>query len=372
MLFANVAAPQALKTRLIEMASGKRVAHALLFLGTDGGAQLPLAVAFAQYLFCSTPNTHDSCGHCPSCLKISKLAHPDLNLVFPIALSKDVRFSDHLLTEFREAFLAFPYLNLNDWFNNIDAENKQPIIAKDESIEMLRKLSYTSYEGRGKVMLIWMPEKMNADAANKILKILEEPPEDTFFFLVSCASDGLLPTIISRTQLIKVNTPTSNEIATVLATDFNLSQGHAQQVAELSQNNPREAFLLADENIASTENFILFQTFMRCCLRFDAFKISAWVDEFARLGREKQKQFIIYSLHTFRNCLLMKHAPEIVSGTDEEKEFLQKFHPYINTQNQEGLTEEFNKALYHIERNVSAKILFMDVALKTNELLNKK
>jgi DNA polymerase-3 subunit delta' len=370
MLFANVAAPQTLKKRLLEMASTKRIAHALLFLGTDGGSQLPLAIAFAQYLFCHNPTPTDSCNTCPSCLQINKLAHPDLNLVFPIALSKDVRFSDHLVTEFREAFLAFPYLNLNDWFNIIDAENKQPIIAKDESIEILRKLSYTSYEGRGKVMLIWMPEKMNSDAANKILKILEEPPEDTFFFLVSSTADALLPTIISRTQLIKVNIPTSNEIATVLAADFSLPQGQAQQVADLSQNNPREAFLLADENIASTENFILFQTFMRCCLRFDAFKISAWVDEFARLGREKQKQFMVYALHTFRNCILMKNLPQSVSGTDEEKEFLLKFHPYINMQNHEGLMEEFNKAFYHIERNVSAKILFMDVALKTNELLN--
>jgi DNA polymerase-3 subunit delta' len=370
MLFAQVAAPIALKKRLIEMASTKRVAHALLFLGTDGGAQLPLAIAFAQYLFCHNPTETDSCNVCPSCIKINKLAHPDLNLVFPIALSKDVRFSDHLLTEFRDAFLEFPYLNINDWFNALDAENKQPIIAKDESNEIIRKLSYTSYEGRGKVMLIWMPEKMNTDAANKILKILEEPPEDTFFFLVSSASDGLLPTIISRTQLIKVNNPSSNEIATVISAAFNLSQGHAQQVAELSQQNPCEAFLLADENIASTQNFILFQTFMRCCLRFDAFKISNWVDDFARIGREKQKQFLIYALHTFRNCIMMKHLPAAVSGTDEEKEFLQKFHPYINTQNHEGLTELFNKAFYHIERNVSAKILFMDVALKTNELLN--
>src|SRR6185437_1168210 len=277
MLFAQIAAPIALKKRLLEMASTKKVAHALLFLGNEGGPQLPLAIAFAQYLLCQHPTSTDSCGTCASCVKISKLAHPDLNLVFPIALSKDVRFSDHLVAEFREAFLSFPYLNLNDWFNALDAENKQPIIAKDESNEIIRKLSYTSYEGRGKVMLIWMPEKMNTEAANKILKILEEPPEDTFFFLVSSASDGLLPTIISRTQLIKVNAPTVNEIATVVSVSFGLAQGHAQQVASISQQNPREAFLLADENIASTQNFILFQTFMRCCLRFDAFKISDWV-----------------------------------------------------------------------------------------------
>jgi DNA polymerase-3 subunit delta' len=372
MLFTQVAAPIALKKRLIEMVSTKRVAHALLFLGNDGGSQLSLAIAFAQYLLCQHPTSVDSCGACSSCIKINKLAHPDLNLVFPIALSKDVRFSDHLVAEFRETFLAFPYLNLNDWFNALDAENKQPIIAKDESNEIIRKLSYTSYEGRGKVMLIWMPEKMNTDAANKILKILEEPPEDTFFFLVSSASDGLLPTIISRTQLIKVGLPTTSEITSVITAAFNVSQGHAQHLAELAQQNPREAFLLADENIASTQNFVLFQTFMRCCLRFDAFKMSAWVDDFARIGREKQKQFLIYALHTFRNCILMKHLPAALSGTDEEKEFLQKFHPYINTLNHEGLTELFDKAFYHIERNVSAKILFMDVALKTNELLNKK
>ena len=141
-----------------------------------------MAIAFAQYLLCQRPTSIDGCGTCASCIKISKLAHPDLNLVFPIALSKEVRFSDHLIAEFREAFLGFPYLSLNDWFNALDAENKQPIIAKDESNEIIRKLSYTSYEGRGKVMLIWMPEKMNTEAANKILKILEEPPEDTFFF----------------------------------------------------------------------------------------------------------------------------------------------------------------------------------------------
>ena len=354
------------------MASTQRVAHALLFLGNEGGPQLPLALAFAQYLFCQRPGTTDSCGTCPSCLKVSKLAHPDLNLVFPVALSKEVRFSDHLIAEFREAFLTFPYLDLNDWFNTIDAENKQPIIAKDESQEMIRKLSFTSYEGRGKIMLIWMPEKMNSDAANKILKILEEPPEETFFFLVSAASDSLLPTIISRTQLVKVQAPTAPEIASVIGAAFSLSDAHALQVAELAQHNPREAFLLADENIASTQNFVLFQSFMRFCLRFDAFKISDWIDDFARIGREKQKQFILYSLHTFRNCLLWKHLPEQVSATEEEKAFLQKFHLYINPLNQEGLSIEFSKAFYHIERNVSAKILFMDLALKTNEQLNKK
>lgn len=372
MLFASIAAPQALKKRLIEMASSKRIAHALLFAGSDGGAQLPVALAFAQYFFCKNPGAQDSCGVCSSCLQVSKLAHPDLNLVFPVALSKDVRYSDHLLPEFREAFLTFPYLNLNDWFNRIEAENKQPIIAKDESEQILRKLSYTSYEGQGKMVLIWMPEKMNSDAANKILKILEEPPEDTFFFLVTCAADILLPTILSRTQLIKVSVPVIGELAEMLSSRVQIPLALAQQIAGFSHQIPREAFLAAEEGVAVSENFPLFQTFMRSCLRFDGVKISAWIDDFARLGREKQKQFMLYALFIFRNCLMIKHLPQEVSATEQEMEFLQKFHPYINSKNQEFLTEEFSRAFYHIERNVNHKILFMDLALKTNEWLNKK
>lgn len=372
MLFADVAAPAALKSHLIEMASQKRVAHALLFLGGEDGAQLPLAFAFAQYMFCEKPTAQDSCGICPGCLKISKLAHPDLHLVFPIALSKDVRMSNHLLEEFREAFLNFPYLGINDWFNHIDAENKQPVIGTEESNEIIRKLSFTSYEGRGKIMIIWMPEKMNASAANKLLKILEEPPDETYFFLVSGAADQLLATILSRVQLIQVPAPTVSDTAKVIAKHFQMPQQQAEQIAVLAQGNIKQAYLLADENISVNLYLELFQSFMRACLRFDALKISSWIDETASLGREKQKQFLLYTLQTFRNCLLLKYAPDAMLATAEEKEFLQKFHPYINLQNHEALTEEFNKAFYHIERNASAKIMFMDLALKTNELLSKK
>ncbi len=372
MLFADVAAPAVLKSHLIEMATQKRVAHALLFFSEGEGAQLPLALAFARYLFCENPTKLDSCGTCPSCLKINNLAHPDLHLVFPIALSKDVRISNHLLEEFREAFLGFPYLSLNDWFAHIAAENKQPVIGTEESTEILRKLSFTSFEGRGKIMLIWMPEKMNAQAANKVLKILEEPPEDTFFFLVSSSSEQLLPTILSRVQMVQVNSGNVLDTAQVIAKNFQLTKARAEQIATLAQGNIQQGYLLASENISVNLYLELFQSFMRACLRFDGLKISTWVDEMAALGREKQKQFLIYALQSFRNCLLLKYTPDTVFVSDEEKEFLQKFHPFITLHNQEALTEEFNKAIYHIERNASAKIMFMDLALKTNELLNKK
>ena len=372
MLFADVAASAALKSHLIEMATQKRVAHALLFLGGEDGVQLPLAFAFAQYMFCQNPSPQDSCGACPSCLKISKLAHPDLHLVFPIALSKDVRMSNNLLEEFREAFSGFPYMGINDWFGHIDAENKQPVIGVEESAEILRKLSFTSYEGRGKVMIIWMPEKMNHQAANKLLKILEEPPEETYFFLVSADADQLMATIISRVQMVQVPPPSVADTTKVIAKNFQLTQQRAEQIASLVQGNIKQAYLLADENISVNLYLELFQNFMRACLRFDAFKIAAWIDEVAALGREKQKQFLLYTLQTFRNCILLKYAPAAMIATEEERTFLQKFHPYISLKNQEALTEEFNKAFYHIERNAAPKIMFMDLALKTNELLNKK
>lgn len=372
MLFADVAAPESIKSRLTGLAGSGRVAHALLFFGPADGAQLPTAVAFARYLFCQNRSDKDSCGACASCIKINKLAHPDLHWVFPIALSKDVRKSDDVLSEFREAFLDFPYMSINDWFNSLDAENKQPVIGKDEANEIIRKLNYTSYEGRGKIMIIWMPEKMNTEAANKLLKILEEPPDETFFFLVSAGVEQLLPTIISRVQMIQVHQASVQEIAQVVARNFNLPSQQAEQVASTAQGSIREAYLLADNHETDNIYLDLYRNFMRNCLRFDPFKITAWIDELQGLGREKQKQFLNYSLQMFRSSILVKHIPQQVNGSADEKDFLQKFHPYITLQNHEGLTDEFGKAAYHIERNANTKIVFMDLALKTNELLNKK
>lgn len=372
MLFEQVAASKSLIDRLTQLANSGRVAHALLFFGEEGGPQLPLAVAFARYLFCTNRSATDSCGTCPSCLKVNKLAHPDLHWVFPIALSKDVRKSDDVLAEFREAFTAFPYMGLNDWFNSLDAENKQPVIGKDEANEIIRKLNYTSYEGRGKVMIIWMPEKMNNEASNKLLKILEEPPDETFFFLVTSAVDQLLATIISRVQMVQVVPATLSEMAKVLARNFQLTEQRAQEIASIAQGNIKEAYLLADDNTPANIYLELYRNFMRSSLRFDPYKISAWIDEIQSLGREKQKQFLTYALQMFRSSVLIKYVPQSVHGSAEETDFLQKFHPYITPQNQEALSEEFGKAAYHIERNANIKIIFMDLALKTNELLNKK
>jgi len=202
MLFSNIIGHTDIQQRLIHSVQEKRISHAQLLLGPEGSGSLALAMAYAQYIYCKNPSATDSWGICPSCQKCQKLAHPDLHLVFPIALSKDVRVSDNLIAEFREAFIADPYLTLSEWFGNIGAENKQPVIAVEESASILRKLSLTTFEGGYKTLILWLPEKMHPAASNKLLKILEEPPEKTLFLLVT-----VIRFIIPWQQLSSVRRP---------------------------------------------------------------------------------------------------------------------------------------------------------------------
>lgn len=348
-----------------------RVPHALMFSGPEGSGNLPAAFAFIQYLFCKQKTEEDACGVCTSCLKTGKLIHPDVHLVFPICKSKDVKTSDDLVKEFRELFLDTPYMTLHDWFNRLDAENKQPIIPTDEANGILKKLSYTSYEGGYKVMLIWQPEKMNTESANKLLKILEEPPEQTLFLLVCHHPEQLLATIISRVQQISFYKMDIEDVVEGLTHQYNCTEQAAKQAALLCDGNYREAQLLlqhTDGGMAYLQNF---RAFMLIAVKFDAFKAVTWVDENARIGREKQKQFLQFGLEIFRDCLMLNFGSvDLVRHSGEEKEFITKFSRFINQRNYEKLLEEFNAAFYHIERNANPKILFMDLMMKTNELIN--
>lgn len=373
MLYSQIVGQQEPKLRLLKMVKEERVPHALLFAGKEGSGNLPAAIAFAQHLYCKNKTDEGACGTCISCNKVSKLIHPDLHLVFPIAKSKDVKSSNDLIKEFREAFLANPYLNLNDWFNELSAENKQPIIPVEEANDILKKLSYTSYEGSYKVMIIWQPEKMNAEAANKLLKILEEPPEKTIFVLVSDHIEQLLATIISRVQQIPFYNCSQQEIADALVSNFKVNADVARQTAILANGNYAEAISLLTHNEESVSFLANFQSFMRLALKFDAGKAITWIDENAATGREKQKQFLQYGLEVFRDCLMFNFGDKnLVRLSGQEKQFLEKFAPFVNQKNYERLVEEFNSNYYYIERNANPKILFMDLILKTNELINLK
>ena len=372
MLFKNLVGQTPVKQKLLNMLQDGRVPHALMFTGPEGSGNLPAAFAFVQYLFCQNKQQHDSCGVCGSCLKVSKLIHPDLHLVFPIPLSKHVRTSNDLLPEFREVFIETPYITVHDWFDSLSAENKQPTIPTDEANDILKKLSYTSYEGGYKIMIIWQPEKMNTSAANKLLKILEEPPEQTLFLLVCNHPDQLLATIISRVQQISFYKIDTEDIVKGLQEQFDCQPIAAKQAALLSDGSYREAQLLLQHLDGGTAYLQNFRTFMLIALKFDAIKAVAWVDENARIGREKQKQFLQYGLEIFRDCLMFNFGSvDLVRHSGEEKEFITKFARFVHQRNYEKLLEEFNSSFYHVERNANPKILFMDLIMKTNELINR-
>ncbi|MBA2613161.1 MAG: DNA polymerase III subunit delta' [Bacteroidetes bacterium] len=373
MLYSEIVGQQEPKHRLLKMVKEERVPHALLFAGKEGSGNLPAAIAFAQHLYCKNKTDDGACGTCISCNKVSKLIHPDLHLVFPIAKSKDVKSSNDLVRDFREAFLANPYLSLNDWFNELSAENKQPIIPVEEANDILKKLSYTSYEGSYKIMIIWQPEKMNAEAANKLLKILEEPPEKTIFVLVTNHTEQLLATIISRVQQIPFYNCSEQEISEALIANFKVNTEVARQTAILANGNYAEAITLLTHNEENVSFLANFQNFMRLALKFDPGKALVWIDENASSGREKQKQFLQYGLEVFRDCLMYNFGDKnLVRLSGQEKQFLEKFAPFVNQRNYEKLVEEFNNNYYYIERNANPKILFMDLILKTNELINLK
>ncbi len=373
MQFTDIVGQNEAKERLVKMVNTHRVPHALLFSGKDGCGHLPAALAFAQFLFCKNKNGNEPCNACPSCSKVSKLIHPDLHLVFPIIKSKHVRTSDDLLSEFREAFLRNEYMTLNDWVEELNAENKQPIIPFEEAGNILKKLSYTSFEGSYKIMIIWQADKMNSESANSLLKVLEEPSEGTIFILVVNDPEKLMVTILSRVQHIPFFAVSEKEIAQVLVSEYSAGEGAAQQAAFLSDGNFGEAMAALHKEEDEVSFLAHFQNFMRLALKFDADKATQWVEENAGMNREKQKQFITYALGVFRDALMYNFGERsLVRLTGPEKQFLEKFAPFINQTNYQLLIEEFNSNYYYIERNANPKILFMDLLLKTNDHINKK
>jgi DNA polymerase-3 subunit delta' len=371
MLFKEIIGQQAVKERLLRSVKEGRISHAQLFLGPQGSGSLAFAVAYAQYISCSNKLESDSCGECLSCVKYNKLIHPDLHFVYPVALSKNVRVSTDVAPAWREAFLDNPYITLFNWFELLEAENKQAVIGVEESGEILRKLSLTTYEAEYKIMIIWQAEKMNPAAANKLLKILEEPPEKTLFILVCESEDQLLRTIVSRTQLIKITKINDTDLINSLIARHSLSNEAAEGIAHLADGDYAEALLLINENETAGQNLASFQKLMRASLKFDPKAVMSWIDEVSEAGRERQKNFLNYALHIMRESMVLNYADaSLVKLGADEQGFVQKFSPFIHANNVERFVEELNKAHYHMERNANPKILFMDLAFKFNELLN--
>jgi DNA polymerase-3 subunit delta' len=374
MLFKDIIGQEEAKERLIREAKEGKIAHARLFCGNEGVGKLPLAIAYAQYLSCEHPTDNDSCGVCPNCVKYNKLIHPDLHFVFPVIKKKNKdTISDDYLQEWREILNSSPYFNLNMWLKEMGAENQQAQIYVKESDEIIRKLNLKSSQGGYKVMIIWLPEKMNVECSNKLLKLLEEPPTQTIFILISEEPDMLLPTIQSRVQRFNIHAIDKEKIAETLCLNYGLEPNDAKNIAHRCQGN----FLKALETIHLNEDnqfyFEEFVSLMRLAYQRKIREIKQWSDNIAAIGRERQKNFLAYIQRMLRESFIYNfHTPDISYLSGEEQKFSSRFSPFINEGNVISIMEELSIAEQHIGQNVNAKMVFFDLALKMIVLLVQK
>ena len=366
--FKDIIGQKSIIDRLRLSVDENRLAHALLITGPRGNGKLPIAIALANYLLCGSDGD-DACGVCPACVKLRKYIHSDLHFVFPVknnsksGTSKPV--SDDYITEWRELLLKNPYFSYDDWLEKLDIDNQQPMIYERESGEILHKLSMQSREGGWKVVIIWLPEKMGEVGANKLLKIIEEPPQKTLFLLVSEEPDKIISTILSRTQRVDVPCLLQTDIENALVSRYGLAFDDAKVVAQQSSGNWEKA----DEQLSVSEEkalyLDLFMQLMRVAYARNIREMKAWSEKVAAMGRERQKRLLGYCQRMIRENFIMNfREEEMLYMSQAERNFSVRFSPFVNERNIFGIMEELSEAQRHIEQNVNAKMVFFDMSLR--------
>jgi len=373
MKFADIPGLKVVKSMLTEAVHSSHIAHAQLFVGTEGALNLPLAVAFATYLHCENKQADDSCGVCPACSKNNKFVHPDTHFVFPISNVKGEKDEDKLRAEMMKSWRAFlleqPLGNIQDWTNFYGGEDKQAAISRDESREIIKTLSLKPFESKYKVMIIWQPELMHPSAANGILKILEEPAPHTFFILVSNAADRLLPTIISRTQIVSVPLLQDNELETYLISQRGIEEARAVKITSLAEGNINYALKLAEGD--EDDNAQRFIEWMRACFRKSYISLVPMAEEYHALDKLQQKNLMTYSINVMRETLLrISGATDMNRSRGDELKFIQDFSKVMTLEKIEKSFTLMNDANYHLERNGSAKMIFLDLSIKLASTIN--
>ncbi len=378
MYFKDIIGQQEVIERLVKDAQAGTVPHALLFCGPEGVGKLQTAIAFSRYLLCRDKGSAaESCGKCPACVKMDKLVHPDLHFVFPVInKSKSTgrsTVSDDEISTWRETVLEQQYFGFEDWLAAIDADNKQARIFVTESESILGKLSLKSVEGGYKVMIIWHAEKMNAECANSLLKLLEEPPAGTVFILTTDTPELMLETILSRTQRIDFKRIPAELIEQKLTgPGYLLDSDTAAKIAHLSGGSWLKAMNALRVNAESDEFLEYFMQLMRLSYGRRLKDLKIWSDNVAGGGREWQKRFLAYCQRMIReNFICNFHNPELNYMTEQERQFSVRFAPYVNENNIIGLTEVLSDAQRDIEQNVNSKMVFFDLSLKTIMLMKQ-
>ncbi len=372
MQFKDIIGQEAIKSRFIQTVNDDRVSHAQLIVGEKGVGKLAMAIAFAQYVSCQNKQSNDSCGTCSSCKKYQKLVHPDLHFVFPVVKGKGASnpVSDTYITNWRKQVLSNHYFDINDWYASLGVENAQGMIYSNESSDILKKLSLKTYESDYKIMIIWLPEKMHASCANKLLKLIEEPPTKTIFFLVSEEPDRIIQTIRSRTQVMKIPRIEKEDLSLALKSEYNLSETEMTNLVRLAEGSYRKARILIKNSDENAFNFDRFVSIMRICYARNVLELMTWAEEISTIGRERQKSFLQYCLKMIReNFILNLKQDEMVFLNGEEMNFSQRFSPFINEENVWPIADELTKAYNDVERNGNAKIIFLDLSLRWVKLL---
>ena len=395
MSFAQVIGQDRVRDNLVELVRFNRLSHALLFLGHEGSGALPLALAFAQYIVCERAGAaggpaaaeaggvaagavatvawlSDACGICPSCVKASQLIHPDIHFSYPVIPKKpgDKPVSSDYSSEWREFIKQYPYGNAYDWLQFIGAENKQGNITAQECNDIIHKLSLKSFESGYKILILWMPEYLGHEG-NKLLKLIEEPPADTLFLLVAENESLILPTILSRTQLVKIPLPETADIARALTERTGLEAEQARQIAVLCEGNYHEALQLmrhADDDWQG-----VLRDWLNAILKSGPVAQVKWIEEISKSGRERQKQFLRYFNHLLEQAVRLRYIdPAQLLIPDGEKDIALRLNKIADIGQQKAIIQELDNAAYYIERNAHAKMLFHALTIKLYHILAEK
>jgi DNA polymerase III subunit delta' len=364
MLFEAIPGLAETKAHFVQTVKMNKVAHALLFDGESGGAALPMALAFVTYFYCENPGETDACGMCANCQKIQKLSHPDINFVFPTECGKKV-YSELLMAEWREMILQNPYATITDWIdflNDKGVKIKQGNIPVEESRRIIQNLSMKSYEGGFKTVIIWMSEAMGIPTANALLKVLEEPPGDTLFILVSYQYQRNLRTILSRTQRVGIRALEQSEMLHFLIENQKIEAEKAEKIAFLAEGNIHAA--LTNIKSSSSDEAQWFMAWMRLCYMFDLKKLVPLADDYAKLSKDAQKSMLEFSQKMLREIYLHRVGSEDLMRLEgQQLTFVNNFAKALKFENIEKIIQVINETQYLIERNVNPKIAFLDLSL---------
>jgi len=377
MLFSEVIGQPEIKAKLRRLVEHNRLSHALLISAPEGAGGLPLALAFSQFLVCNLVSAaqpgssfpEESCGLCPSCVKAHQMIHPDIHYVYPVVVRKtgEKPISADFISEWREFISQYPYGTIFDWLQFIQADNKQGNITAHECNEINRKLSLKSFESGYKILIMWMPEYLRNEG-NKLLKLIEEPPADTLFILVTEDETQILPTILSRVQIIRLPRPSVSEIREALVSRAGVLPDQARQLAAVSEQNYREA--LRQLQHGQDDWLGLLREWLNAILKTGPFAQVKWVDEISKTGREKQKQFLQYFIHLLEQAIRLRMYEGAVSDLPEsEKDFAFRLNKTADLAAQQAIVQELNRAVYYIERNAHAKMLFHALTIRLYHIL---